>query len=125
LHVGSFAFFNADLLEFYWRDPEPEAKEPIELPRPEIEWRYYFEPALGLASTSEDDPLISDHERADVAVTIHPKIRHLLDEGLWLQAREAAKRLQDEFKSGGYQPDGLRVVAGESWSRSFDLSERR
>jgi hypothetical protein len=125
LHVGSFAFFKADLLEFYWRDPEPETKEPIELPRPETEWRYYYEPALSLASTFEDDALLSDRERADVAVTIHPKIRRLLDRGLWLQAREAAKELQDEFKSGGYQPDGLRVDAGRSWSRPFELSERR
>jgi len=121
LHVGSFAFFNADLLEFYWRDPEPDASEPIELPRPGVEWRHYYEPALSLASTSEGGPLRSDRERADIAVKIHPKIRHLLDEGLWLRAREAAKMLQDEFKSGGYQPDGLRVVAGESWSKSFDL----
>jgi hypothetical protein len=125
LHVGSFAFFNADLLEFYWRDPEPEAKEPIDLPRPEIEWRYYYEPALSLASTSVDDLLASDRDRANVTVKIHPKIRHLLDQGLWLQAREAARRLQDEFESGGYQPDGLLVVAGESWSKSFELFEER
>lgn len=117
LHIGSFAFFRSDLLEFYWRDPNPDTKEPIELPRPAEEWRYYFEPALSLASPAED-MLSRDRERADVVVTIHPKIHTLLIDGLWLKAREAAKELRDEFNAGGYQPDGLRVIAGESWSKS-------
>ncbi|RUV65111.1 MULTISPECIES: hypothetical protein [unclassified Mesorhizobium] len=125
LHVGSFAFFQSDLLKFYWRDPDPDAKEPIELPRPGEEWRYYYEPGLSLASMLDEGAMALEHERADATVTIHPKIRELLEQGLWLQAREAARMLQDEFGSDGYRPDGLRVVAGESWSKSYDFSERR
>ena len=30
LHIGSFAFFRGDELEFYWRDPEPEESEKLE-----------------------------------------------------------------------------------------------
>jgi len=39
LQVGSFAFFRSGVLEFYWRDPDPDSKDAIELPRPEVEWR--------------------------------------------------------------------------------------
>jgi hypothetical protein len=49
LQIGSFAFFRSDVLEFYWRDPEPDSRDAIALPRPEAEWRYYFEPVLSLA----------------------------------------------------------------------------
>lgn len=53
LHVGSFAFFRSDVLEFYWRDPEPGSRDAIDVPRPETEWRYYYEPALSLASDTD------------------------------------------------------------------------
>jgi hypothetical protein len=72
----------------------------------------------------EGDELSSDRERADIEVTIHPKILDLLLAEQWLQAREAAKTLQEEFTSGGYQPDGLRVIAGESWSKPGEFIER-
>ncbi|MER8809573.1 hypothetical protein [Mesorhizobium australicum] len=120
LHIGSFAFFKVDLLEFFWKDPEADAKVPIELPRPDGEWRFYYDPALSVASLPEDTALVSERDTADVTVNIHPKIRQLLDEGLWLQAREAAKELRDEFTAEGYQPDGLRIIAGETWSRRFE-----
>jgi len=123
LHVGSFAFFRSELLEFYWRDPIPDAEERIELPRPDFEWRYYYEPALSLASTPEDATLASDREKADVSVTIHPKIRRLLDGGRWSEARETAKRMGPELTSHGYQPDGLKFTAGASWSRPFETIE--
>lgn len=100
--------------------PDADTKEPLELPRPNEEWRYYYEPALSIASLSEETGLASERERADVAVNIHPKIRHLLDERRWPQAREAAKDLRGEFMASGYQPDGLRVIAGESWAKEFD-----
>jgi hypothetical protein len=120
LHIGSFAFFKSDVLEFYWRDPEPEAKEPLELPQPREEWRYYFEYALSLAAIPKEGALASELERADVAVKIHPKIRRLLEAGRWFDAREATRELQFEFASSGYQSDGLRVIAGPSWLRSSE-----
>jgi hypothetical protein len=124
LHVASFAFFQSNVLEFYWRDPSPEAEAAIELPRPGIEWRYYYEPALSLASMPEDAVLASDREKADVTVTIHPKIRALLDNGRWSEAREIAKQLDADLRSHGYQPDGLNVTAGASWPRSFEAIEQ-
>ncbi|MCO5059880.1 MAG: hypothetical protein M9905_18795 [Rhizobiaceae bacterium] len=118
LHIGSFAFFKSGILEFYWQDPEPISVEPLKLPGPAEEWRYYFEPALAFASIGDDSVLELERARADVAVTFHPKIRGLLDEAQWSAAREACKPLREDFKKDGYQSDGIMVTAGESWSRS-------
>jgi hypothetical protein len=120
LHVGSFAFFRNDLLEFYWRDPEPDEKEPIELPNPEIGWRFYYEPAFSLASDPVPGPLASERSLADVVVSVHPEISELLDAKRWSQAKRVAMTLRDVFKSQGYQPDGLRVTAGASWKKAFE-----
>ena len=116
LHIGSFAFFKSDELQFYWRDPDADATEPIALPRPDREWRYYYEPALSFASAPEDAGLASTREMTDVTVVIHPKILELLIEGQWRRARETAKEMRELLLEEGYQPDGVRVIAGESWS---------
>jgi hypothetical protein len=124
LNVASFAFFKSELLQFYWQDPEPTEREAIALPDPNEEWRYYYEPALSLASVPESDVLRPEREMADVIVEIHPEIRHFLDEARWSQAREVAGLLRETFLLEGYQPDGLRVTAGETWSRPFESLER-
>jgi hypothetical protein len=124
LNIASFAFFKSELLQFYWQDPEPTEREAIALPGPDEEWRYYYEPALSLASVPESDVLGPEREMADVTVEIHPEIRHLLDQALWSQAREVAGQLRESFLSEGYQPDGLRVIAGGSWPRPFESLER-
>lgn len=115
LQIGSFAFFRSDLLEFYWRDPEPDPGDAIELPKPMAEWRYYFEPALSLASEIDSEVMAAERELADVTVKIHPQVRRLLEDGEWSQARHLANELRSAFVSQGYQPDGIRVTAGESW----------
>ena len=71
----------------------------------------------------EEATLASDREKADVTVGIHPKIRRLLDDDLWSEARETAKKLQADFRLRGYRPDGLKVAAGASWSRPFEMIE--
>lgn len=73
LQIGSFAFFRSGQLQFYWADPEPDPEYPIEFPRPHAEWRYYYEPALALASFSEDPILDSAVQATDVKVEIHRK----------------------------------------------------
>lgn len=125
MRVGSFAFFRAEVLEFYWRDPEPNSKDdPIRLPRPGAEWRYYYEPALGLASGADSHPMAAERELADVTVEIHPEVRHLLLEGRWAQARRLAMRLRKVLESHGYKPDGVKVTAGERWSKPYEPTER-
>jgi hypothetical protein len=124
LHVGSFAFFRSDVLEFYWRDPEPGPREAIDLPRPDTEWRYYYEPALSLASDTDSEPMAKERELADVRIEIQPQVRRLLRDGLWSQARHLAIEQRLLFISEGYQPDGIKLTAGESWTRPYEPRER-
>lgn len=115
LHVGSFVFFRSETLEFYWRDPEPSPDDPIRVPTPGAEWRYYFECVLGLVDPPEFGAIASEREKADVEVTIHPKIHPLLMEGNFAAAHVLAQELREVFKEEGYKPDGIRVVAGDEW----------
>lgn len=94
------------------------------LPYPEEEWRYYFEPSLRLAGDVDTAALAADRDMADVQVDIHQKIRTLLDKGQWALARRIAREMSELFASDGYQPDGLRVKAGDSWARRFVPRER-
>lgn len=124
LYVGSFSYFRNDQLEFYWRDPKPDSMEVIELPKPDPEWRFYFEPALRFTEASDSPAFAAERELADVHVDIHPEIRNLLQEEKWLLARRRAQELREFFISEGYQPDGLRVKAGGSWEERFEPRER-
>jgi hypothetical protein len=124
LQVGSFAFFRSDVLEFYWRDPEPDPRDAIALPRPVAEWRYYFEPGLSLASETDSEPMAAERELADVKVEVHPKVRRLLQHGQWSQAKQLANELRLAFLSEGYQPDGIKVTAGESWMKPYETRGR-
>ncbi len=120
LHVGSFAYFKSDILHFYWRDPEPEKPEPIRLPSPEEEWRYYYEPALSLAVEPEIISLPDVGNHAGVSVQIHPAIRDLLSRGLWDEAHRRSREIREFFETEGFQPDGLKVTVDESWQRPLD-----
>lgn len=124
LHIGSFAYFRGDEMEFYWRDPEPEEPEklvPIEISVRDEDWATYYASALALALASEPgrDLLSSEAQGSDLKVEIHPKVRDLLLQGRWAAARSLATELRQQLTAEGFQPDGLRVVAGRSWRRRF------
>ena len=123
LQIGSFAFFRSGVLEFHWRDPEPDSLNVIELPRPQAEWRYYFEPALSLAFEADAQPMAADLELADVLVEIHPKLRQLLRDGQWAQAKQLASELRFLLLGDGYNPDGIRVMAGDTWTKPYEIGE--
>lgn len=125
LHIGSFVYFRNELLEFYWRDPEPDALETFKLPMPDREWRFYYEPAFRLSEDLGIPTLAAEREMADVKIEIHPEIRKLLENGNWQKAKETAQRLGKSLVAEGYQPDGLKVTAGVSWARRFEPRERR
>lgn len=124
LHIGSFSFFRNEMLEFFWQDPEPDSKEPIALPEPDQEWRYYFEPALRLADELDAGPMVEERRMADVKVEIHPKILPLLRDGQWLSAKRLAVEMRESLTADGYRPDGVRVTAGDSWEKPFEARER-
>ena len=119
LHVGAISYFRRDELEFHWRDPDtedPETIEPIKVSLPEDAWRYYYAPALALATADPKDA----RAVADVKLEVHPTILDLLLAADWAAARRRAGELGRALQERGFRPDGLRVVAGESWRRKRD-----
>ena len=118
LHIGAIAYFRRDELEFHWRDPEPEEPEkvePFEIHLPEDAWRHYYAPALALATGPDTGFIAEDRSSLDVKVEIHPEILELLKEGEWTDAHLLAKELGPTLTKDGFQADGLKVEAGQSW----------
>ena len=132
LHIGAITYFRADKLEFRWRDPDPEEPErldPFEVRLPDDVWRYHYEPALALASETDDDRAPTFRGGADVDVHIHDTVLGFLRDGAWTAAHSAAIEIGSaELRQVGYQDDGIRVTAGASWRRPLDtlgLDQRR
>lgn len=119
LQVGTFAFFKSNVLHFYWSDPELEDHS-LKLVSPEHKWRYYYEPVLALVSNAENSIREVVSDSLQVNSDIHSELNKLLSHGHWNAARATAIRLRDEFKELGFQPDGLRIKAGESWQHPFN-----
>ncbi len=126
--IGAITYFAKDTLRFYWRDPDPARPKSFTVEMLPQDWSWYYAPALGalrahpgkLASLL-DGPRLVVIEGADIQLGIHPTVlQHLLHEQ-WDEARTAAHALEDQPVVEGipYQPDGIAVVAGESWSNPF------
>jgi hypothetical protein len=127
LHIGSFAFFRGDEMEFYWRDPEPEEPEklePIEISVRDEDWANYYASALALASEPRRDLLSSEAQGIDLKVEIHPKVRDLLLQGQWAAARSLATEMRQMLEAEGFKPDGIRVVAGDSWTGRLERAKK-
>lgn len=125
LHVGAVTYFRGDALHFYWCDPSPENEKGIDVPLGKDAWRHYYSPVLEAVRNADPDALRRDHdnlvliEGADVKVGIHPMVAKYLDVRQWELAQQAASEAVDSITAQGYQPDGLKIVAGESWTKRF------
>lgn len=125
LHVGSITYLRADAFHFYWRDPPPDNGKGIEVPMGADAWMHYYEPVLDAIRVSDPDALRRDQgtlvniEGADIKVGVHPAIAKYLDNRQWERAQQAANEAAASIAGEGYQPDGLKVVAGESWVKRF------
>jgi len=64
-------------------------------------------------------PVRMRSESADIEVGIHPEVLIPLLESRWLDARNFARLVVSQDAGLTYQPDGIAVVAGESWLRPF------
>ena len=118
LHVGAISYFRQDALMFHWRDPEPDDPEKldsIDVNLTENAWRYYYEPTLALAAPSENGEV---RRVIDIEVQIHRAVHAPLLDGAWAIARSQARDLQEVFAKEGFRADGVRVVAGDSWTES-------
>lgn len=124
LHVGAVTYFRGDALNFYWRDPLPGGRT-IEVPFDADAWRYYYGPIVeaisgaGFNSLQSDEDNLVAVEGADLKVGMHPVVAKYLVSGQWESAHAAATEAKREMTSAGYQPDGLKVVAGRSWFTRF------
>jgi len=123
-NVGGIAFFSNDVLRFFWRDPEATSKlKRIECNVEDADWRHYYQPVTELVQSREQTgisnafpPVFVDRE-LDVKIQVHPAIYGLLIEHNWGEAKRIATAHGEEFKSGGYQPDGIQIAAGDTWRR--------
>jgi hypothetical protein len=125
LHVGAITYLRANALHFYWRDPPPESSKGIELSVGGDAWMHYYKPVIGAMRGSSPEVQLKDQstlvgiEGVDVAVGVHPAISKYLEAQQWERAQKAASEAADSIAGDGYQPDGLKVVAGESWAKRF------
>ena len=120
LHVGAIAYFRQDELEFHWRDPDPEEAEklePFEVRLPEDAWRHYYEPALALATDAGTATPSEGRAAVDIDVEIHRSVHEPLRERSWAAARSLAREIEPRLREEGFQADGVKVMAGESWRR--------
>ena len=126
LHVGAVTYFRGEVLHFYWRDPAPGKIETIALDLPDDPWRYCYEPIARIINQQLESPRsgrIPDRpvpvEDCDIELSVHRAVaKHLAIED-WSGARRAAVEAADAIKRDGYQPDGLRVIAGDSWREPY------
>lgn len=126
LHIGAITHFKRDVLSFYWRDPHPDSSDAIDI-RLAPPWHYYYAPIAAVLAEytterdeSERSPLTASVTNLDLEVSVHDSIRKPFLAGQWPAVREIAGRLHSVFEREGYQPDGLRVKAGPTWSKPFE-----
>jgi hypothetical protein len=116
LHIGGISYLRSDVLQFYWRDPERGRGEPIEVPAQRDAWRYYYGPSFALAGPVRKD----ESTRAlDLRIEVFPAILSLMMSEAWDGAKDWCQEHADVLRGAGFQPDGLRIVAGHSWSEPF------
>lgn len=129
LHVGAVTYFKSDILQFYWRDPEPEKRLPVfPISHTEDLWRYYYGPTVELLRDAVGgDPVtplsgpgrLIPIEAMDLSIGVHPKVARLIFREQWAEARSLAGEIRTELAESGFQPDGIRLEAGASWSKRF------
>lgn len=124
LHIGAIAYLRNDVLQFYWEDPQPFRGEGLRLEYSDESLEYYYAPFAALLRQPSIErgvrgPELFGEDGADLSVSAHPAVRKYLIQLDWGRARSAAAELGQDLTAGGYQPDGLRVVAGESWLKPY------
>ena len=128
--VGCITYIQREVLQFYWRDPEPEAtkhREVIRVTGDDGIWRHYYSPVLELVRSQPEDfgemllkPSLMSVTGLDIAVGIHPFILEHLVHARWGDAKQSCLQMADKLHQSDYQADGIRVVAGSTWSSPFE-----
>ena len=150
LHVGAITRFQRDVLNFFWRDPEPNpdgSDNELVLSLPQGAWRYYYapitnairfaafagegEPVRNLSDPTVREIMLLSGERPlhfreiDIYLGVHPSIAELLFSESWDAAQQRAGEMALEFaKVPEMRADGLIVKAGPSWTQSHSVAAR-
>lgn len=116
--IGGIMYLKSDVLQFYWRDPEPRGEEPYTSIRfdPAL-WRFHWTLALALYRAGQR---VAYTEGPDALVSVHPTVLKFLQDSRWAEARDWCVANRGALHESEFRSDGLRVVAGPSWSKPFD-----
>ena len=127
LHVGAITHLRGEVLHFYWRDPQPDSREGIDVPYSPTALQHHYGSTVELleamsprAWMQPGQESVAVVEACDARVGVHPIVARLLGEKRWGDAQHAALENAETLASAGYQPDGLKVEPGPSWSGRFD-----
>lgn len=127
--IGGVTYFRKDVLQFYWRDPEPDpnVRNPIKVTVEPDLWRNYYTPILDLIHSDpvrlermRQEPVLMPIEGADIEIGIHPKVLRALSESRWEDARKIGRLDGLHGTAFPYRADGIAVVAGGTWLRPFE-----
>lgn len=131
-HIGAITYFKSDVLQFYWCDPVPRDDSPpnaISVDLNESVWRHYYQPAFQLFGSAgqateslrlpADAGMLVPIPSADIELGIHPVVLKYLIEERWGEARSWCMTHASDLHEAEYKPDGIKVVAGQSWSKPF------
>ena len=132
LRIGGVAYFEKEILRFFWKDPEPGVggiKNPIDVKVAPRDWQYYYAPVIDLvrsfATSFEQalaEPTLVPIQGADISVGVHPEVLR------WFGSDSVNDVLPRIFlkdranDEGPFRSDGIALVAGESWRQPFDES---
>lgn len=129
LHIGAITFFRGDVLNLFWRDPEPAVAREISIQLDADAWRSYYLPAVQAvaeeASRRKLQEEIGEFVRVsglDLEVGVHPVVATHLFKRQWASAQRAAVEASKEIHEAGYEADGLAVRAGDTWQQRFEES---
>ncbi len=129
LHVGAFTYFSGDVLRFHWIDPPTDKENPISVADISDGWDYYYGPTWSLwggDSTTRNDngELVISLSEADLSIRVHPLLAPYFKLGAWARAQREMLEASERLIADGFQPDGIRVECGPTWSQRQSLSPR-
>jgi hypothetical protein len=121
LHVSAFTYFEGNRLSFYWADP-PTSGEPIQIVPRDEDWQHYYLPVIelfrahgGFADHAIAHQLSVEVPELDLRIEVAPSVAPALRDADWHLAVQQAMLNAAKLRADGFQPDGLRIIAGESW----------
>lgn len=129
--IGGFAYFKDDVLRFFWRDPQPDGVEPPHAIRLDITeediWKTYYQPILALVGPDHAAMLERENapipiKEADIKIRVLSEVMRFLRLEKWKDAGHWCMEHQDKLTQGEVRGDGVQIIAGESWTKTFEES---